>query len=105
MTNRYGIGQEVYLRASAAIGILEPVFVAGIYTRGGGWMYTFRVGTRTPIAPPVYGNQQNLNAHKSLYLSEDELVLKCDAFAMVRAHAQALLDRIINLQAVHCPQD
>ena len=103
MTNpRFSTGQEVYIKSSAAIGMLEAVFISGLYQHSAGWMYTFAVGRRPPISPNIYGNQQSLVTGQLLYLSEDELILKCEAYALAEAQATAVLTKIQLLRQTHC---
>lgn len=102
---RYAVHQEVYIRSSAAIGMLEPVWITALFYRGQGWVYNFRTGRRAPHSPNVYGNQQSLVTGQPLYLSEDEMVTKCEAFILAEAHALAAYTRIQQLRVSHCPSN
>ena len=106
MTNpRYSVDQEVYIRSSAAIGMLEPVWITGMFYRGQVWVYNFRTGRRAPHSPNLYGNQQSLVTGQLLYLSEDEVVPKCEAFLLAEAHAFAMYTRIKQIRETYCPQN
>lgn len=99
----FAINDEVYLRSSASIGMIEAVFVSGVYQRGNGWMYTFRTGMGNPQSPAIYGNRQNLNPRHVLYLSEDELITKCEALILAESSAKAIYDKIKGLRERFCP--
>ena len=102
----YSVGDEVYLQASASIGMLEPIFITGLYHRGGSeWMYTFRTGTRKPHSQHKYGNRQSLVVGQALYLSEDEIVTKCEAFVMAEAVALANYQKIRSVRETFCPEN
>ena len=99
----YQVDQEVYVRSSAARGMVESLFISGVYQRGTGWMYTIRTGRRAPYSPHIYGNQQDLALSGTLYLSEDELILKCQAYHMAEVQAKLAYLRVRNMRLSYCP--
>jgi len=99
----YDIGAVVYLKESAAIGHLEAVIISGATYSNSKWMYTIRAGRAQPTAVPYYGDRISAVNAKTLYFTEDELIVLCDALDLAEANAQRALDRIQIQKANLCP--
>jgi hypothetical protein len=99
----YDIGDVVYLRESAAIGHLEAVTISGATYRESKWMYAIRAGRAQPSSVPYYGDRISAVNAKTLYFTESELVVLCDALLLAEANAQRALERIQLQRANLCP--
>ena len=82
MTNNapvYSPRDVVYIKESAALGFLEAVVINTVVRTNDQWLYTIRVGTASPVAPPIYGDRRSLVHGATVYFTEDELITHCDA--------------------------
>jgi len=104
MTNNiplFEIGQHVYFRESAALGHLESVVINGMVRQNSQWLYTIRAGSIGAVAP-FYGDRKTTTSAATLYFTEDEFVLLCDALELAEANAVAQLNRIREQKSAHC---
>ena len=99
----YEPGDILYLLESAALGFLEAVRISGMMYGPNGWLYTVSAKASQPTAPSHFGDRITAVQGATLYFSEDEFVLVCDAQALVEANLQAQLDRIKLQRAAQCP--
>ena len=99
---KYDIGDVVYLKESAALGHLEAVTISGaVYNNG--WMYTIRAGRALPTSVAHYGDRISAVHAKTLYFTENELIVLCDALELAEANAQRALERIQIQRTNLCP--
>ena len=101
----FDIGQVVYLKESAALGFLEPVRINGIHKHNDGWLYSIRNNVSQPSAVSQYGDRLAMNSGQTLFFSEDEFVLVCDALALAEANALAVLSKLQAQRASLCPTE
>jgi hypothetical protein len=92
----YDVNDTVYLKESAALGHLEAVTISGIISRGDSWLYSIYVSRGNPVAVAHYGDRITATHSATLYFTEDEFVLLCDALNLAEANAQI---RLANIQA------
>ncbi len=101
----YDVNDTVYFKESAALGHLEAVTISGILARGDAWLYTVYASRGQPTAVAHYGDRKTTTHAATLYFSEDEFVLLCDALDLAEANAQAHLDRIQAQRAAMCSDE
>lgn len=101
-TPKYTERDVVYLKESAALGFLEAVTISGVMKNNGKWLYTINVSA-APMTT-LYGDKRSLVHGNTLYFSEDEFVLMCDALDLAEAHAQRVLDKVKAQKAMFCNQ-
>ena len=101
----YNVNDTVYLRESAALGHLEAVSISGIYSRSDSWMYTILVARPGVTGVAHYGDRITVTNASTLYFTEDEFVLLCDALDLAEANAQAQLARIQAQRSTLCGGD
>jgi len=99
---KYAEGNVVYLKESAALGFLEPVTISSMLRNNGAWLYT--INTSAAPMTTLYGDKRSLVHGSTLYFSEDEFVLMCDALDLAEAHAQRVLDKVKAQKAIYCNQ-
>lgn len=93
MSNRYGIGDVVYLREPAALGQLEAVKISGVQLVSAGWVYTISVRNGPPDG--ALGDRRSGIGHQILYFSEDEFLSLHDALVLIEANALAAYNRAV----------
>lgn len=101
----YDVNDVVYLKESAALGHLEAVSISGVISRGASWLYSIHASRGRVRAVAHYGDRITTTNAKTLYYTEDEFVLLCDALDLAEANAQAHLARIQAQRATMCPDD
>lgn len=93
-TPLYDTGQVVYLRESAAIGLIEPVRISGIMLGpDGGWLYSISASPANQ-APGLYGDRRSLTNNATLWFSETELISQCDALLVAEANALKTYEQV-----------
>ena len=94
---KYNVGDRAYLRESAAVGSIEPIYISGVQqSRTAEWYYT--VTNRPQDVIHTYGDRRSLVNNMVMYYSESEFVDVCGAIILAKAFAQAQLDKITTLQ-------
>lgn len=104
MSNKYNPGDVVYLRESAAIGTLEAVKISGAHLGQNGWMYSIN----SSLGPPSMGGAMERRSQistQTLYYTEDEFLLLCDALVLVEANAKAAYERAKAQRQQFCPDN
>lgn len=94
VTPAYDIGDVLYLRESAALGHLEAVRIASIAKNNGEWIYTVNVSAGRPAAMSHFGDRIQGIQGATLYYTENELIVLCDALALAEANAYRQLQLI-----------
>ena len=100
---KYDVGDVVYLKESAALGHLEAVTISGATYSNNSWMYTIRAGRALPTSVAYYGDRISAVHAKTLYFTENELIVLCDALELAEANAQRALERIQIQRTNLCP--
>lgn len=99
---KYTVGDVVYLRESAAIGSLEAVKIWGVHLGQNGWVYT--INASHPGHSGGLDRRSNIGA-QTLYYTEDEFLLLCDALVLVEVNAKAAYDRAKAQRQAFCPDN
>lgn len=98
----YEVNQVLYLKESAAIGFLEAVVINSVTSSPNGWVYSWR-SMGQPQQIQSYGDRRSFGgAGKVLYLTEGELISKCDALALIRSTLQAKIDGVDRMIQNQC---
>lgn len=98
----YAVDQVLYLKESAASGFLEAVVINSITSGPNGWLYSWRA-MGSPLQIQSYGDRRSFGgAGKVLYLTEGELISKCEALALVRSSLQTKIDNIDRMIQNQC---
>lgn len=101
----YTVGDVVYIKESAALGSLEAVRIYGVHLGQNGWMYSINVS----MAPPSFGggglDRRSQIGTQTLYYTEDEFLLLCDAVVLVEANAKASYERAKAQRQIYCPDN
>lgn len=100
----YSYGQVVYLRESAALGILEAMRISGVHQGKDGWLYTVNASL-SPPTPGSFADRRSLVSTQVLYYSESEFVSLCDAYLLAEANAKRRYDQIKAQRQVYCPDE
>lgn len=93
MSNRYSIGDVVYLRESAALGQLEPLKISGVTLNTVGWLYTISVRNGPPGG--ALGDRRSNIGHEVIYFTEDEFLSLYDALVLIEANTLAAYNRAV----------
>ncbi len=104
MSNKYNPGDVVYLRESAALGQLEAVKISGAHLGQNGWMYSIN----SSLSPPSMGGAMERRSQistQTVYYTEDEFLVLCDALVLVETNAKASYDRAKAQRQSFCPDN
>jgi hypothetical protein len=99
---KFGVGDSVYFKESAALGFIEATRVSGVHLGQNGWLYTTAT-TLSPPSPGAYQDRRSLVGTQILYYTEDELCDKCEALILAEANAKRNYDRIKAQRQAICP--
>ncbi|MDP1712585.1 MAG: hypothetical protein Q8K86_09020 [Candidatus Nanopelagicaceae bacterium] len=94
---RYAVGDQVFLKTSAALGFMEPYFISQVMTRGAGWQYMVSI-RKKPNQSPTVGDVVDLRYQQPFVIDESDLVDPCDASTLV---VNVLRSRLVRAEAVH----
>lgn len=94
----YEVGNEVYIRQSAAIGFLEKMRVHSIVSDpNGGWAYGFLSLPSVGNSIPSLTDQINYQVDRLIFLNDNELVSYCTALNMAKAYFETQLAKITTM--------
>lgn len=101
---KYGIGDSIYLRESAALGFLEAFVIIKIeYNSDGVILYELATGTKTPSATMTIGDRNTGLITVPVKLAEYDLVNHCEAIRLAIANVELQLATLHRLAtAVGC---
>jgi hypothetical protein len=98
----YDVGDIIYLRESAALGILEAMRIGGVHRTAGGWVYSITTG-QGPISGGL--DHRSKVGTQILYYSENEFLNHCDALLLVEANTKAAYLRAKAQRQIYCPDN
>lgn len=98
----YGVGEVVYLRESAALGILEAVRISEVRSRSGNWIYSIQARASQPVASSTYGDRISQVTGQVLYFDESELITQCAALDIMEATVLSNLMKIQEMKQSLC---
>lgn len=102
--NKYSPGEVVYLRESAALGFLESVRISGAHIGVNGWLYTVSANS-APLTSGAHFDRRSQISTQTLYYSEDEFLILCDALLLVEINAKAVYDKAKAQRQLYCPDN
>jgi hypothetical protein len=102
---QYTVNDVVYLRESAAMGFLEAVKVSGVHLGQTGWLYTFNIGLTPPSPGGAHLDRRSNIGTQTLYFTEDELVLYCEAIRLAEDNAKRAYESFRAQRLALCPDE
>lgn len=90
----FDIGDEIYLKESAANGFLERFKIATRLQDGGEWVYSFGIPPKVTTSA-LFGDRVTHVHGRVLYFNESELVTICQAIDLIE---QVLIDRLAEIR-------
>lgn len=99
MTNPlYSLHDKLYLRESAAIGMLEAVSVSGIsLSPTNTWLYSYNQAVGMQRAA-TYGDRRSMVNGNVILVDESELTDYCTALGLIKANLQQRMNEIDRLR-------
>lgn len=93
----YDVGDVVYLKESAALGLVEAVRIGTVTKNNSGWAY----GIVTSSAQ-MSGDRRSVVHGGVIYYGEDEFVTLCEALNLAEANVRLKLEKIQAQRAALC---